>query len=248
MAITKIMCMKSEEHGNVAAHLKHSIEQIFPFMGIRFIAINDNYDSNEHIGGIADIDVQFKSLLYDFYSKDLSQKVSTAVRERKDMGMFIGICAPFGYLKSKDNACELLVDKEAAAIVKRIFALRTGGESIAGIVRMLNNKGIDTPAAYHRKKGTYANMYTKGDSPLWTDYKVNSILNNEMYIGTFVYGKSRVKEVGSGRKQMLPPEEWKRIPNHHEALVSREMYEQVQAMKGKVPVNMKMKDFSILEV
>ena len=93
----------------------------------------------------------------------------------------------------------------------------------------------DTPAAYHRRKGTYANMYTKGDSPLWTDYKVNSILNNEMYIGTFVYGKSRVKEVGSGRKQMLPPEEWKRIPDHHESLVSRAMYEQVQAMKGKVP-------------
>ena len=76
---------------------------------------------------------------------------------------------------------------------------------------MLNNEGIDTPAAYHREKGTYANMYTKGDSPLWTDYKVNSILNNEMYIGTFVYGKSRVKEVGSRRKQMLPPDDWKRI-------------------------------------
>ena len=211
------------------------IEQIFPFMGIRFIAINDNYDSKDFVGGIADIDVQFKSLLYDFYSKDLSQKVSTAVMARKDKGMFIGICAPFGYLKSKDNAYELLVDEEAAAIVKRIFTLRTGGESIAGIVRILNNEGIDTPAAYHRRKGTYANIYTKGDSPLWTDYKVNSILNNEMYIGTFVYGKSRVKEVGSGRKQMLPQNEWKRIPNHHEALVSREMYEQVQAMKGKVP-------------
>lgn len=211
------------------------VEQIFPFMGIRFIAINDNYDSKDFVGGIADMDVQFKSLLYDFYSKDLSQKVSTAVMARKDKGMFIGICAPFGYLKSKDNAYELLVDEEAAAIVKRIFTLRTGGESIAGIVRMLNNEGIDTPAAYHRKKGTYANMYTKGDSPLWTDYKVNSILNNEMYIGTFVYGKSRVKEVGSKRKQMLPPEEWKRIPDHHEAIVSREMYEQVQTMKGKVP-------------
>lgn len=60
------------------------IEQIFPFMGIRFIAINDNYDSKDFVGGIADIDVQFKSLLYDFYSKDLSQKVSTAVMARKD--------------------------------------------------------------------------------------------------------------------------------------------------------------------
>lgn len=138
------------------------VEQIFPFMGIRFIAINDNYDSKDFVGGIADMDVQFKSLLYDFYSKDLSQKVSTAVMARKDKGMFIGICAPFGYLKSKDNAYELLVDEEAAAIVKRIFTLRTGGESIAGIVRMLNNEGIDTPAAYHRKKGTYAKYVHQG--------------------------------------------------------------------------------------
>lgn len=211
------------------------IEQIFPFMGIRFIAINDNYDSKDYVGGIGEIDVQFKALLYDFYSKDLSQKVSTAVMARKDKGMFIGICAPFGYLKSKNNACELLVDEEAAAVVKSIFTLRAGGASIAGIVRTLNGEGIDTSAAYHRRKGTYANMYTKGDSPLWTDYKVNSILNNEMYIGTFVYGKSRVKEIGSRRKKMLPPSEWKRIPNHHEAIVSKEVYEKVQAMKGTVP-------------
>ena len=73
------------------------VEQIFPFMGIRFIAINDNYDSNEYIGGIADIDMQFKSLLYDFYSKDLSDKIITALDARKGNGMFIGVCAPFGY-------------------------------------------------------------------------------------------------------------------------------------------------------
>lgn len=84
---------------------------------------------------------------------------------RKDKGMFIGICAPFGYLKSKNNACELLVDEEAAAVVKSIFTLRAGGASIAGIVRTLNGEGIDTPAAYHRRKGTYANMYTKGIRP-----------------------------------------------------------------------------------
>ena len=102
-------------------------------MGICFIAINDNYDSKESVGGIADIDVQFKSLLYDFYSKDLSQKVSTAVMARKDKGLFIGMCAPFGYLKSKENACDLLVDEEAAAIVKRIFTLRTGVRALQAL-------------------------------------------------------------------------------------------------------------------
>lgn len=88
------------------------VEKIFLFMGIRFIAINDNYDSNEFVGGIADIDVQFKSLLYDFYSKDLSDKAVTAVRARKGNGMFSGVCAPFGYRKSETSAYELLVYEE----------------------------------------------------------------------------------------------------------------------------------------
>lgn len=210
------------------------VEQIFPFMGIRFIAINDNYDSNEYIGGIADIDVQFKSLLYDFYSKDLSDKIITALDARKDNGMFIGVCAPFGYRKSEECIYKIEVDEEAAAIVRRIFDLRIGGAKIAEIVRTLNGEEIDTPAKYLERKGLYGTFYTKGE-PLWTNYKVSSILNNEMYTGTFVYGKYRVKAVGAKQKRLLPSNEWKRIPNHHEAIVTIEEYEQVQSMKGTVP-------------
>ena len=93
---------------------------------------------------------------------------------------------------------------------------------------------IDTPAKYLERKGLYGTFYTKGE-PLWTDYKVSSILNNEMYTGTFVYGKYRVKVVGAKQKRLLPSNEWKRIPNHHEAIVTIEEYEQVQSMKGTVP-------------
>lgn len=211
------------------------VEQIFPFMGIRFIAINDNYDSNEFAGGIADIDVQFKSLLYDFYSKDLSEKVITAVNARKDNGMFIGVCAPFGYRKSEENSYDIVVDDEAAQIVQMIFNLRIQGETVAGIVRTLIEKNIDTPAEYLEKHGLYGTFFTKGEQPLWTANKVNSILNNEIYIGTFVYGKYQVKAVGSRKKRLLPSNEWKRIYNHHEAIIHKEEFEQVQAMKGITP-------------
>lgn len=113
--------------------------------------------------------------------------------------------------------------------------MRIGGAKIAEIVRTLNGEGIDTPAKYLERKGLYGTFYTKGE-PLWTDYKVSSILNNEMYTGTFAYGKYRVKAVGSKQKQLLPSSEWKRRPNHHEAIISKEEYEQVQSMKAKVPV------------
>lgn len=142
------------------------IEQIFPFMGIRFISINDNYDSNEFVGGIADIDMQFKALLYDFYSKDLSEKILTAVNARKDKGMFIGVCAPFGYRKSKENVYEIEVDEEAAGIVRTIFSLRLQGESISGIVRYLNDNDIDTPARYLENNKLYGKFYSKGEHPL----------------------------------------------------------------------------------
>lgn len=208
------------------------IEQVFPFMGIRFISINDNYDSNEFVGGIADIDMQFKALLYDFYSKDLSEKVLTAVNARKDKGMFIGVCAPFGYRKSKENAYEIEVDEEAAGIVRTIFSLRLQGESISAIVRYLNDNDIDTPARYLENNKLYGKFYSKGEHPLWTPYKVNAILNNEMYMGTFVYGKYRVKAVGSKQKKLLPQDEWKRIPNHHKPIVTKEEFEQVQTMKS----------------
>ena len=110
----------------------------------------------------------------------------------------------------------------------------THDTKIAEIVRTLNGEEIDTPAKYLERKGLYGTFYTKGE-PLWTDYKVSSILNNEMYTGTFVYGKYRVKAVGAKQKRLLPFNEWKRIPNHHEAIVTIEEYEQVQSMKGTVP-------------
>ncbi len=213
------------------------VEQIFPFMGIRFIAINDNYDSKDYVGGVADMDVQFKSLLYDFYSKDLSDKLITALNARKGNGLFIGVCAPYGYRKLEDNKYVIVVDEEAAKIVRRIFDMRIGGMSIAGIVRTLNDEEIDTPAKYLERKGLYGKFYTKGEQVLWTDFKVNSILNNEMYTGTFVYGKYRVKAVGSKQKRLLPQKEWKRIPDHHEAIITKEVYEQVQGMKKKTPEN-----------
>ena len=114
-------------------------EQIFPFMGIRFIAINDNYDSSLCEGGVGEIDVAFKALLYDFYSEDLSQKVKSAIAVRKEQGKFMNTYAPYGYKKCEKDRYMLEIDLKGAEVVRRIFADYASGKGILKISAELNN-------------------------------------------------------------------------------------------------------------
>ena len=210
------------------------IETILPFLGVRFISVNDHFDTVEDCNGNKGLGISLMNLVNDMYAKDVSKRITTAFENCMERGSVLG-SAPYGYDRIKNNnGYQLVIDEPAAEIVRRIFVMRISGAKIAEIVRTLNGEEIDTPAKYLERKGLYGTFYTKGE-PLWTDYRVRSILNNEMYTGTFVYGKYRVKAVGSKQKKLLPPSEWNRIPNHHEAIVTMEEYEQVQSMKGTVP-------------
>ena len=126
------------------------LEQIFPFMGVRFIAINDHYDSNDYVGGIGEIDVAFKELLYDFYSEDLSEKVRTSLKARKAKGKFIACYAPYGYKKSKEDRNRLEIDEQAAETVRRIFREYLDGVSMFQIAKNLNEDGVLVRPDYAR--------------------------------------------------------------------------------------------------
>lgn len=124
------------------------IEQIFPFMGVRFIVINDNYDSNDYVGGIGEIDIAFKGILYDFFSEEQSQKVTTTLDAKRGSGKYIAAYAPFGYVKSPEDKHKLVVDEYASQIVKRIFREFLSGKSMYKIAEALNLEGIETPGVY----------------------------------------------------------------------------------------------------
>lgn len=123
------------------------IEQIFPFMGIRFISINDNYDRN-HIGGIGDIDISFKTLLYDFYSEDLSEKVKTSLKTIRSNGNYVAAYVPYGYIKSPEGKHQLVIDEVASKIVKRVFKEYKTRISMYKIARNLNDDGIVSPGIH----------------------------------------------------------------------------------------------------
>lgn len=204
------------------------MEQIFPFMGIRFIAITDNYDSKDYIGKTADIDIGFKSLLSDFYCKDVSTKVKSSLSAKRENGQYATGSTPFGYAKDEIDPNKLIIVGDEAKVVQYLFELADQGLNLTSICKTLNDKGIKTPLEYKdmRKKQNRKELEQK--HKYWQPGTVRSILTNENYIGNMVYGKSKRAEVGSKKTILLPRNEWKIYENHHEPIIEADMYWRVQ--------------------
>lgn len=207
------------------------LEQIFPFLGIRFISINDHYDSASYQGSIADLDVNFKNLLYDLYSKDLSQKVKTSLRARKESGQYVSGNAPFGYEKAPDDRHMLVICEDEAAVVREIFSLALQGVTSSQTAKELNLEHVPTPIEFKIRKGKTSRK-PKGDKFYWSSSVVCSILRNPVYAGDVEYGKTEKEQVG-GRNVLKARAEWKIIKNHHAPIIAREDFEEVQKNRGK---------------
>ncbi len=206
------------------------LEQIFPFFKVRFISVNDNYDSQESKGSIPGLDVNFKNLLYDLYSKDLSQKVRTALAARKAAGAYISANAPFGYEKAPNDRHMLVIEKDEAKIIKKIYKLTMKGLTSTQIAKLFNIGGVKTPIEFKIEKGKTSRL-PKGEQFLWSKGVICQILRNPVYVGDIEYGKY-TKEVG-GKNHLKPRKEWSIYHNHHEPIISRDVFELIQEGRGK---------------
>ena len=165
------------------------ISRVFPFLGVRFIAVNDGFDSSRP-QDIDSLDTSFKTLIYDLYSRELSSKVKNAKRMRAERGLFLSPFAPYGYVKDPENKNRLLVDEQAAAIVRKIFALTIDGVKPTEIAAMLNREGVPTPMLYKRAAGCSRERWPSiHEENFWTQGNIFKILRDERYIGKCVYGK-----------------------------------------------------------
>ncbi len=202
------------------------LDQIFPFLGVRFISLNDNYDSAEHLGNTTDLDTSFKGLMYDLYSKDLSVKVKSSLRARKGQGQYISCYAPFGYTKDRGDRHKLIIAEDEAKIVRRIFALTLEGKTSIEIAKLFNREKVPTPIAFKiRKKKT--SRKPLGDSFKWDNTVICAILKNRVYAGDMVYDKFYKDEVG-GKNHLKPRSEWKIYKDHHAAIISRDIFDKIQ--------------------
>lgn len=208
------------------------IEQIFPCLGVRFIAVNDHYDSHNHIGTTAELDVPVRNIINAIYSRDISKKVKSAKHIQMQNGVFSNAFAPFGYMKDKADRHRLLIDEPAAEIVRRIFALAAEGHSAFQIADRLNSDGVITPAAY-KKQNKSKLAVNNSARTFWTNTMVSHILRDERYTGMFIAGQHETMPVGSGKKRRTPPETWIRIPDVLPAIITTELYHSRSANRQK---------------
>ena len=203
------------------------LEQLFPFLGIRFIAVTDNYDSKDSGTETAGLEVAFKNFIADFYSRDTSKKLRSTRSEMAREGKFASANAPYGYLKSPEDKHKLIVDEEAAPVVRKIFELKLAGLSALKITKMLNESGIPSPAQYALQKKRGMDWRRKNSISGWDSTKVVGILKDERYAGNMVSLKRTLKGV-YGKDTPVEKENWIRVENTHEGIVSYEDFLRVQ--------------------
>ena len=205
------------------------LEQLFPFLGVRVVSINDNYDSDNFSGQTGGIEVAFKNLVYNMYSRDLSQKVKSAVATRMKRGEYIGPFGLFGYEKSPEDIHKLLIDDEAAAIVRRIFLMVIDDMPRREIVKILNEEGIPTPAVYKQRKGCTRDWYPDGKKGGWNTSMVAKIIRDERYAGHMVSHKKVYESFESKHQVTVDESDWIIVRNTHEGIVTQEEFDKANA-------------------
>lgn len=206
-------------------------EIFFVSKRVRFIAINDNIDSIKADNDIA----PFKNILNDMYIKDMSRKIKSAKRQRMQKGMFISGQAPYGYRKNPANINQLIIDDEAAEVVKLIFDLALGGMGANSIVRELTLRKIMIPSAYKALHGdTRFEHYCRDKEPsykhTWCIQTVKSIIENMVYAGDMENGKVEVISYKTKERKKVPKNKRIVVRNTHEPIVEREVFERVQVL------------------
>ena len=205
------------------------IERIFPFMGVRFIAINDNYDSLHSNVESDELIIPFKNLINEAYCRDTSIKIRSQLEIKRQRGDFIGSFAVFGYRKDPENRHRLLVDDYAADVVRDIFKWKLTGISAGDIANRLTAAGIPTPMDYKRSQGMrYSTSFRVKEESVWDAGMVLRILKNPVYTGVLEQGRVTTPNYRVKRLVNKPREEWAVVKNCHEAIIDRYDFESVQ--------------------
>ena len=199
------------------------LEKIFPFLGVRFISINDNYDSFNPENTNEGLIISLKNLLNDVYTKDISKKIITSFKERQSKGEFLGAHVPYGYARPNDGTYTLVVDEEAAAVIRQIYKWKLEGLSDAVIARRLNDMKIPSPSKHKLNKGEWKSDRYK--ESVWQRIAIKAITENEVYLGHKIYGKIQASLYEGKKKSRMPRDQWTIIENDHEPIIDQESFD-----------------------
>ena len=200
------------------------IQRIFPENEIRFISVNDNYDSKSADMNDTHLILPIKNFINDSYCRDISNKVKSSQKIKREKGDFISAFAPYGYKKSEGNKNKLVIDEQAAPNIKNIFDMKLMGYSSKAIADELNCLGVLTPRKYKESQGFKCNGFQNIKGGNWTAKAINRIIENEVYIGNTLQGKSITLSYKNKKQIEKEKEEWIRVEDTHEPIISKEIF------------------------
>ena len=206
------------------------IENLFVQMNVRFISMAEGVDSYKNPDSVSNILVPITNVMNDQYCYQTSKKIRQVFDFKRRNGEYLGGFGPHGYIKDPNNRHRLIVDEEAAEVVKNIFSMYLSGMSQTAITIYLNDHGVPCPTAYKRSKGMNYRSHLATDTPIWRTRAVGNILANRMYIGDMVQGRRRVKSYKVHIIEDVPQEEWVIVENTHEAIIDKASFEKVQEL------------------
>ena len=209
---------------------RNLIENLFVRLNVRFISLAEGVDSYRNPDSVSNIIVPITNVMNDQYCYQTSKKIRQVFDMKRRNGEFIGSYAPYGYVKDPNDKHALLVDPEAAEVVKSIFALFLSGMNKRGITYYLNDHGTLCPTAYKQQQGLKYNAPNAQGNPMWSTITIDTILKNRVYVGDMVQGRQRVKSYNIHIQEKVPEEEWFIVENTHEAIIDRETFAKVQSL------------------
>ena len=223
-----VLCKTQSRFTRELELVEKYIHGLFPAWGIRFVSIVDNADTASKGNKKSR---QINGLVNEWYLEDMSDNIRSVLDSRRENGFHIGAFALYGYQKDPKQKGRLVIDEEAAAVVRVVFTLFSHGSGKTAIARLLNDRGIPNPTEYKRRHGLRYRQPTKKNSTLWKYSAIADMLENEIYIGNMVQGKYGSVSYKTKQNRPRPREQWYRVEGTHEPIIERALWEKVQALR-----------------
>jgi site-specific DNA recombinase len=228
-----VLCKSQSRFTRDMELVEKYIHNKFIEWGIRFIGLTDNADTFERGNKKSR---QINGLVNEWYCEDISENIKAVFEVKRKNGEFIGSFAPYGYRKDPLNKNKLLIDQDAAEVIKRIYRWYLEGFGVQQIAFMLNEKGVPNPTKYKEISGLrYKNSFKRDDYGLWNKTTIKRILRNEIYLGHMIQAKRKKISYKSKKISALPPDKWIKVENTHEPIIDLNTFLSVQhRMAGRV--------------
>ncbi len=217
------------------------LQKIFPQMGVRFISVNDNYDSDSADVNDTHLILPIKNFINDSYCRDISMKVKSSQKTKWQRGEFIGSFAPYGYEKNSKRKNHLVVDKNVAHVIRKIFEMKVEGYSSQAIADELNRLGIQTPQAYKESNGSNFTTGFASNKSKWQAKMINRIIESRVYLGDLEQGKRTKLNYKSNKEIKVIEDDWIRVEGTHEAIITETMFNVANKMMERDILNRKSK-------